>query len=261
LIQDQITAATTDLRYRQRLPFEVRLHMTGPLLKPELSFDISLPPESSVYIDNEIAGQVEMRLSQLKAEPSELNKQVFALLLLNRFVAENPFASASGAINANTLARQSVSKLLTEQLNNLADNLINGVDLNFDLVSTEDYTSGSMQNKTDLNVGVSKRLLNDRLNVSVGTNFELEGGRKTTESGTAGSSTSPNVSVEYFLTQNGAYLIRAYRRNEYEGIVEGYVVETGVGFVMSVDYNRFREIFERRKIRQDMAKEKRKAEK
>lgn len=261
LIQDQITAATTDLRYRQRLPFEVRLHMTGPLLKPELSFDISLPPESSVYIDNEIAGQVEMRLSQLKAEPSELNKQVFALLLLNRFVAENPFASAGGAINASTLARQSVSKLLTEQLNNLADNLISGVDLNFDLVSSEDYTSGSMQNKTDLNVGLSKRLLNDRLNVSVGTNFELEGGRQTNESGTAGSSTSPNVSVEYFLTQNGAYLIRAYRRNEYEGIVEGYVVETGVGFVMSVDYNRFREIFERRKIRQELAKEKRKAEK
>ncbi|MBK8704140.1 MAG: translocation/assembly module TamB [Saprospiraceae bacterium] len=260
LVQDQIIAAKTDLRYRQRLPFEVHLHMAGPLMQPLLTFDIILPEESSVRIDNEIAGQVEMRLNQLKAEPSELNKQVFALLLLNRFVSENPFAGAIGAINANTLARQSVSKILTEQLNNLAENLINGVDINFDVVSTEDYTSGNLQNKTDLNIGVSKRLLNDRLNVSVGTNFALEGGRQTNQTGAAGSSISPNLNVEYLLTQNGAYRIRAYRRNEYEGVVEGYVVETGVGFVISVDYNQFKEVFEMRKLNQRLARERKRLE-
>lgn len=260
LVQDQITAAKTDLRYRQRLPFEVHLHMAGPLMQPVLAFEIILPEESSVRIDNEIAGQVEMRLNQLKAEPSELNKQVFALLLLNRFVSENPFAGTGGAINAGALARQSVSKILTEQLNNLAGNLIHGIDLSFDVVSTEDYTSGSLQNKTDLNIGLSKRLLNDRLNVSVGTNFALEGGRQTNQTGTAGNSTSPNINVEYFLTQNGAYRIRAYRRNEYEGVVEGYVVETGVGFVMSVDYNQLKEIFEMRKMNQRLARERKKLE-
>lgn len=260
LVQDQISAARTDLRYRQRLPFEVFLNMDGPLMKPMLTFDISLPEGSTVRIDNEIAGQVEMRLNQLKAEPSELNKQVFALLLLNRFVSENPFESAGGIISAGSLARQSVSKLLTEQLNNLAGDLIAGVDINFDVVSSEDYTSGSLQNKTDLNVGVSKRLLNDRLNVSIGTNFELEGGRQTNGTGTGGSSTSPNLNVEYALTQDGRYLIRAYRRNEYEGVVEGYVVETGVSFIMSVDYNEFKEIFEQRKLRRSLERERKKAD-
>ncbi len=260
LVQDQITAARTDLRYRQRLPFEVLLNMDGALMQPILTFDIRLPEESSVRIDNEIAGQVELRLNQLKAEPSELNKQVFALLLLNRFVSENPFESAGGVINAGSLARQSVSKLLTEQLNNLAGDLIAGVDINFDVVSSEDYTSGSLQNKTDLNVGVSKRLLNDRLNVSIGTNFELEGGRQTNQTGTGGSSTSPNLNVEYALTQDGRYLIRAYRRNEYEGVVEGYVVETGVSFIMSVDYNLFKEVFENRKKRQEEMRARRRAE-
>ncbi len=256
LVQDQITGAKADLRYRQRLPFEVHLKMTGPLMQPILTFDIILPEESTVRIDNEIAGQVEMRLSQLKAEPSELNKQVFALLLLNRFVSENPFENPGGGITAGSFARQSVSKILTEQLNNLASTLITGVDLNFDVVSTEDYTSGSLQNKTDLNVGVSKALMNDRLNVSVGTNFELEGGSKSNQDGTAGSSISPNLNVEYFLTQDGRYLVRAYRNNEYEGVTEGYVVETGIGLVMSVDYVKFREIFERKKIKRDLKKDK-----
>lgn len=255
LVQDQISAAKTDLRYHQKLPFAVYLNMDGSLMQPVLTFDIVLPEASTLRIDNQIAGQVEMRLNQLKAEPSELNKQVFALLLLNRFISENPFESANGIINANTLARQSVSKMLTEQLNNLASGLIAGVDLNFDVVSSEDYTSGSLQNKTDLNVGLSKRLLNDRLNVSIGTNVELEGGRQSNETGTGGSSASPNLNIEYLLSEDGTYLLRAYRRNQYEGVIDGYVVETGIGFVLSVDYDQFKEIFERRKLKRKATKE------
>jgi hypothetical protein len=95
---------------------------------------------------------------------------VFALLLLNRFIGENPFASESGG-TVSSLARESASKILSQQLNNLAD-LISGVELNFDLVSSQDYTTGQLENKTDLNVGISKKLLNDRLKV---TSFGLEG--------------------------------------------------------------------------------------
>ena len=259
LVQDQIVQARNDARYRQKLPFEVHLMMDGQLMTPVLTFDIVLPEESSVRIDNEIAGQVELRLNQLKSEPSELNKQVFALLLLNRFISENPFETAGGDGNsmAGSLARQSVSKILTEQLNNLTDKLIAGVDINFDVVSSEDYTSGQLRNRTDLNVAVSKRLLNDRLNVSVGKMFELEGGQKTAQTGAGNTATAPDISVEYYLTQDGRYLLRAYRRNEYEGVVEGYVLETGVGFAMNVDYNRFKEIFEMRKSRRAMARERR----
>lgn len=249
LVQDQVAAAKTDLRYRQRLPFEVQLNMDGPLLSPLLTFEIKLPKESSVRVDSEISGQVEMRLNQLNAEPSELSKQVYALLILNRFVAENPFASASGGLSAETMARQSVSKILSQQLNNLAANLVKGVELDFDVVSSEDYSSGNLENRTDLNVGVSKRLFDERLNVSVGTNIALEGGQQGNEATNAGNSTSPNINIEYMLSKDGRYLIRAYRKNEYEGVVEGFVVETGVGFVMSVEYNKFKEIFERKKER------------
>ena len=37
--------------------------------------------------------------------------------------------------------------------------------------------------------------------------------------------------------------------------MEGYIIETGIGFVMSVDYDRFKEIFERRKSNQSFEKE------
>ncbi|MBC7884309.1 MAG: translocation/assembly module TamB [Saprospiraceae bacterium] len=248
LVQDQIVEAKTDLRYRQELPFEVHLSMTGPLLQPVLKFEIKLPKESLIRIGGEIAAQIEMRLQQLNAEPSELNKQVFALLILNRFTSQNPFESAGGGINAESMARQSVSKILTAQLNKLAEDLVSGVDINFDIVSSEDYTTGTMQNKTDLAVGVSKKLFNERLNVTLGTNIVLEGGQQNSASGNLGASNAPNVNIEYLLSNDGRYMLRAYRRNKYEGIIEGYIIETGVGFVMAVDYDKFKEIF-RKKVR------------
>lgn len=228
--------------YKQKLPFEVNLTMTGELLKPVIEFDIVLP-ERNYNVSTEVTGTVNTRLDQLRQEPSELNKQVFALLLLNRFVGENPFSSSGGGGGAESLARQSVSKILSQQLNNLAADLIAGVELNFDLESTDDYTTGQRANRTDLNVGLSKRLLNDRLRVNVGSNFGLEGPQ---QPGARTSNLAGDVSVEYQLSKNGRYLLRAYQKNEYQVAIQGQVIETGVGFVLTMDYNKFKEIFQAR---------------
>lgn len=219
--------------------------MKGELLKPQITFDISLPTNQNYNIDKSIVTTVETKLGNIRLEPSELNKQVFALLLLGRFVTENPFASSNSGINAEGFARNSVSQLLSEQLNNLASDLIKGVDINFDVASTsDDYTTGTRQSRTDLNVALSKRLLNDRLTVTIGSNFELEGARGGQTTGQQRSTNiAGNVSVEYQLSKDGRYALRAYRKNEYEGVLEGYIIETGVGFVMNVDYNRFSQIF------------------
>jgi hypothetical protein len=133
---------------------------------------------------------------------------------------------------------------LTEQLNNLASDLIQGVELNFGVNSSEDYSTGSLEQKTDLEIGLSKKLLNDRLTVTVGSSFGLEGPQ--TQSSNS-SNIAGNVNVEYALSADGRYRLRAYRRNQTEAIVEGQIIETGLGFALVVDYNKFRQIFQSRK--------------
>jgi hypothetical protein len=188
---------------------------------------------------------VQYKLTQLRADEGETNKQVFSLLLLNRFVGENPFSPEGGSgYNVETYVRQSASKLLTQQLNQLAAGLINGVDVNFDVVTSEDYTTGSMKNTTDLNVNVSKKLLNDRLKISVGSEFGLEGPQNANQQG---NNIAGNLSAEYQLSRDGRYLLRFFEKNDYEGELYGYVVETGLSFVITVDYSRLKEIFQRRK--------------
>ncbi|MFH6950903.1 translocation/assembly module TamB domain-containing protein [Flavobacterium sp. FlaQc-51] len=237
--------------YKQKIPFQTLLKMNGELLKPEITFDIVLP-DGNYDVSTDVVSLTQTKLEQLRQEPAELNKQVFALLLLNRFIGENPFASESGGTSAESLARQSVSKILSQQLNDLAGELITGVQLEFDLESTDDYTTGTKENRTDLNVGVSKKLLDDRLKVTVGSSFAVEGQERANEEST---NIAGDVALDYQLTKDGRYMVRAYRKNEYQVAVEGQVVETGVAFIITMSYNKFRELFHRSAAEREMIKE------
>jgi translocation and assembly module TamB len=250
LVQSQLEASTGALRntyFLQKLPFEVYLKVTGEMLKPQVAFDIVLPPEKSYTVSKEVIQLVDSRLSQIRQEPSEVNKQVFSLLLLNRFVGENPFQSSGSGFSAGSFARQSVSELLTDQLNSLAGGLIQGVDVNFGVISSDDYTTGTLQHRTDLNIGLSKRLLNDRLSISIGSNFELSGPQNSGNQ--KASNFAGDVAVNYKLSKDGRYMLRFYRRNEFQGVVEGYIIETGLGFSINVDYNHFREVLRGKKVK------------
>jgi translocation and assembly module TamB len=248
LVQDQISASDIAIRntYLQKLPFEVMLYLKGELLKPEINFDIILPENRNYGVSNDIVTLVQSRLNELRQDEGDINKQVFSILLLGRFVGENPFQTSGEGFEFSSYARQSVSKLLTEQLNSLAAGLVSGVEIDFDVASTDDYTTGERRSRTDLNVGLSKRLLNDRLKISIGSNFQLEGPQNSNQKN---NNIADNVALDYQLSKDGRYLIRFFRRNQYEGVVDGYIIENGLSFILSVDYNRFREVLKRKKQR------------
>jgi len=251
LVSDQLGSSQNTVQYKQKLPFHVNLSMKNQLLKPSISFDIVLP-DSSYSVGPEVISTINSRLDQVRQDTNEMNKQVLGVLVLGHFIGDNPLQSQGGGTTINGAIRGSVSSLLSDQLNKLAGNLIGGVQLSFDLTSGADYSSGTQQNRTDLNVGLSKQFLNDRVTVTVGNNFNLEGqnqpGQKTTD-------LAGNVSVNYKLTKDGRYLVRVYRRDEYI-VVEGEVVETGVGFTITYDFNSLKELFAK-KTREEKAEERR----
>ena len=267
LVQQQLGGDNTSVnatQYKQKLPFNVNLNLKNQLLKPDISFDIILP-DSSYEVSPTVVQTINDRLAQVRQDPNEMNKQVLGVLVLGHFIGDNPLQSNGGSTGINGVLRNSVSSLLSDQLNKLAGNLIGGVQLSFNLTSGADYSTGVEQNRTDLNVGLSKQFLNDRVTVTVGNNFNLEGqnqpGQKTTD-------IAGNISVNYKLTEDGRYMIRAYRKDEFI-VIEGQVVETGVGFSITYEYNKFKELFVKkskadkereRKYKQDQ-KEKKKAQK
>ncbi|MFN2428852.1 MAG: translocation/assembly module TamB domain-containing protein [Cryomorphaceae bacterium] len=216
--------------FQQQLPFEVVMDIKGEILKPEIYFNIRLEESKK----DALGGSVASRLKALEQNESEMNKQVFALLILNSFI---PSGSNSGNTNvvANQ-ARNSASQILTQQLNNLSDKYVEGININMDVSS---YGGAAGDGNTDLNVNVAKSFFNDRVTLRVGSSIALESSDATQSS----QQMMTNVEAEYKLTEDGRYRLKAFSKTDLEDIVVGRITRTGGGFIFQRDFNRFRNLF------------------
>ena len=235
-----VDPGSIDPRYKgdRKIPIEVQIVITGNLTTPNINFNIVTGPN----VSTEVAGNIQAQTfwADMQNNPAEKNKQAFALLITNKFITDQSSSGFNLNSSAEAVARQSVSQLLSDQLNNLASDLVKGVDLNINLNSTADQSTGA---RTDLNLGLSKAFLNDRLKISVGKNFELESQTNTPSS----TQVFDNVALDYSLSKDGRYLFRGYRKNQYQSILEGFIIETGVSFIVTADYDLFRELFQKQK--------------
>lgn len=233
LMINQINNATNaDLqKYRQLLPILVYLNIDGVLAKPEITFKLDMPQDKQ----NALGGSVYARLLDLNTRESDLNKQVFALLMLQRFISENPLKS-EGGYDVEDKTRRSVSRLLSDQLNRLTNN-IDAVKINFDLQSYQSYGEGTTSGTTKLELGLSKSLFNDQLEVKVSGNVNLEGEEQKNFSDYVG-----DLALEYKVTDDGRLRITGFRRSDFD-VISGEIVETGAGVIYVRDYNTFRELF------------------
>jgi translocation and assembly module TamB len=249
LVERQVPDPAQLNYYKQRLPFDIQLLLKGEIMQPLITFNIELPEDKIYRMAPDQLELVRSKLNQIRLDTSELTKQVFAVLLLNRFISDDPFSSDASSGLAFT-AKQSVSRFLGEQLNKFANDLVKGVDLSVDLAQSEDYTTGARRERTDLSVNASKSLLNDRLKVTIGNDFELQGPQSS--GGNQNTSYIPgNLAADYNLTTDGRYVLRAYRRAYDEGVLQGFVTETGLNFIFTMDYNRFSQLFQKRRPNRD----------
>ena len=249
LVSNEVGNISSSLNnsFNQKLPFKVVLYLTGVISRPTINFNIELPEQSNL-LTSELKNTIDNKLAQLRTDPAAINKQVFSLLLLNRFVSEQSSDFFKGNGNDFTdLARQSVSQFLSSALNEIASDLFKGIDVDLNLNSYNDFTNGGNQQRTDLNVAVSKSFLDDRVTVSVGKNFGIQGDNAAAKIPGANTGFKPDVSIGYKLTKDGKYLLRAYTKNQFEVVLDGYVVETGIAFVLTMNYEKFKELFRRKK--------------
>ncbi|MEZ4825626.1 MAG: translocation/assembly module TamB domain-containing protein [Bacteroidia bacterium] len=145
-----------------RVPVQVLMHLQGLLLQPEIQLSIHLPNLSEQGIS-----QIASYLKNIEYDEQELNKQVFSLMVFNRFAPTGGLLSDSGA---GTGVTTSVSELLSNQLNYWLSQVMS------DKVSVNVNTT----NFQDVNLLVSAKLFNDRVTlerdgtlVGPGSNFAL----------------------------------------------------------------------------------------
>ncbi len=223
-------------KYRQVLPFLVYLNIDGELMAPKISFNLDMPEDEQ----GAIGGQVFGRVQQINQQESELNKQVFSLLVLNRFYPDSGSDGSSGGVAS--IARDNLNDALSDQLNIFSDKIFGetGFEVDFGLDSYTDYQGNTPQDRTQLNIAAQKKLFDDRLIARVGSDVDLQGSSSSNEA----TPLIGNVSLEYLLTENGRYRLKGFRRNEFENVIDGQTISTGVALIFTREFNKFNELWD-----------------
>jgi translocation and assembly module TamB len=226
--------AATQNRFRRQLPFLVFLNVKGSINTPELSFQLDMPENRRAVLE----GKVYDRILQVNQREDELNKQVFSLLVLNRFFPETGSDGSQGGMAA--MVRNNINQALSDQLNVFSNKLMGstGIQLNFDFQSYTDLESGAAQDRTDLDISAQTSLFNERLVVEAGGQVNVQGDVRPGESNLA----LGNVRVEYLITEDGRWRAKGFRKNEFENVIDGQVIISGLSLIFNKEFNDFLEL-------------------
>jgi hypothetical protein len=73
----------------------------------------------------------------------------------------------------------------------------------------------------------------------VGSEVDIEG----SDQGAESTPVIGNVSVEYLLTENGRFRLKGFRKNEFESVIDGQLIVTGIALIFNREFNQFKELF------------------
>ncbi len=229
------------------IPVRVDLTLKGPVAGPEVNFEVVLREsdlgEYAKTAEGEgyklINDKGEKITTASTSKKVEMNDRAVFLLVAGAFNSESLTKNAESIENYEDIARRKVSELISSSLNNFASGLIKGFDLNLGLESGVNTTNYSKN--TNLSLGVSKKLANERLILSVGKNFELENKDMRSDE------IFDNLQANWLISKDGRYRFNIFRKTQNDMVIEGSVIETGVGFIVAIDYETWKELFKRAK--------------
>ena len=214
LIKNEISLDGSEQQLaRERTNVEVYLSLEGTIENPLISLDIEIPEEQS----NSFVSTIDRKLNQLRSEPNQMNTQVFNLLIFDNFLVEDN--TISGSSIGSTLALNSISSLISNELNRLAENVIKGVDvsINVDSYDTNYATNGSGGTVTELGLNVTKQLFNDRLSLSAGGNIDFTDNDEADQSY---ASLVGDFILEYKLVESGKFRLRVFSKSDYDRLLD-----------------------------------------
>ena len=170
-------------------------------------------------------GTLQNELAAMSAE--ERNKLAVTMLVTGMYMGTS---SSSSKFDANS----ALNSFLQSEISNIAGSALKTVDVNFGMETNSNEAGGS---STDYNFQFAKRFWNNRFQVVIGG--KISTGNNVNES----ESFIDNVSLEYRLDNSGTRYIKIFHDKNYESILEGEVIETGVGIVLRKKVSKLGELF------------------
>lgn len=207
--------------YRQKTDVECHMRLTDNLFNPILNFDIGLPRSDE---------NAKTILANMVSTEAEMNKQVFSLLLLNKFLPSeyNTTGSSSGGTAA---IGNTTSEMLSNQLSNMLSKFSDDFDIGFN------YQPGDEVTSQEVALALSTQLFDDRLTITTNLGVSHQ------NAGDNSNSLIGDVDVEYKINEEGNTRVHGFNRsNEYDITQEETTYTQGVGAFYQESFSTFPEL-------------------
>ena len=197
--------------------FDVGVNLTNRLENLGFTFTLESPDDGTMQND----------LAAKSAE--EKNKLAVTMLVTGMYMDEN---TSSKGINANSM----LNSFLQGEINKAAGNALKSIDINFGMETTDQDNDGT--SRTDYKLQFAKRFWNNRFQVVIGGKISTGNDAQQQQEAFI-----DNISLEYRLDNSGTRYVKLFHDKNYESVLDGEVIETGVGLVLRKKVSRLGELF------------------
>ncbi len=216
---ERMRSTVTENNVPRTVAFDVGVIVTNTLENMGLEFTLSAPEDMSV----------QNQLAAMSVE--ERGKQAVAMLATGIYLGAG--GGTSGGFNANN----ALNSFLQSEIASIAGNALKTVDIN---LGVEDATSSDGSSRTDYSFRFAKRFWNNRLSVVIGG--RISSGNDAADAGRSDSFID-DVSLEWRLDDSGTRYVRLFHNKNFESVLEGEIIETGVGIVLRRKMSKLGELF------------------
>ena len=236
-LQPLLQGTSENLGGDRSVPVECIIHLGDRLSNPSIGFDVRVPgsdPETQTLVTNALS------------TPETVDTQFLYLLLFNSFMSEN-----SSQANANIGSSVSAATGL-EFVSNMVSNWLSSSDYNVVIR----YRPKSELTSDEVDFGLSKSLINNRLFVEVEGNYLIDN-KQAAVNNNSMSNFMGEAYITYLIDRAGTLKLKAFtqtidRFDENQGLQE-----TGIGVYFKEDFNNLRDL--RQRIKERFTNKKRKA--
>lgn len=231
---------------RRKYPVKVLLELDGPMLSPEIEFDIIATdlPQSIVVAGTSIPMEFEFQAFKNRLDEQELKRQVFSLVVLRRF---SPIGESLTTRGTDIVT--SVSELLSNQLSNWISQVDENLEIDLDLSALDEEAYNTFQ------LRLSYTFMNGRLRVTRDGTFYGNNENSSINNSQNLSSIAGDWTVDYLLTADGKLKIKMYNRTNINPILNTLTshnsVTTGVSLSHTQSFNRLADIWRSSRARRE----------
>jgi hypothetical protein len=254
-----ISSDNSNIINRYRGEVLVTADLTGQLTKPDIRFQIDLPPNSTLKNNQEALAV----LQKIQNDQNELYKQVSTLVVLNSFVPLSnsninfdPSVAFTGVV-VNSISGV-ISNAFSKQVYNLLQRVFNdkSIRVNFNttlyngsnyLTNNVDQSGGLTLDRTDLDLSIGKSFLNEKLTLTFGS--ALDFGMTPQQAQASSFQFLPDINAEYKITADGRVALTFFYRDSYNYLSGGNHTQNSSGSSISYrrDFDRIDELFKGKK--------------